>query len=123
MGVARFSAGFESPARRSARVTGKNDEARMSNKPLRLSFRHSSFVIPAPSTPTRSGRDDSELHQQLVREHAQTIDRRGLNSQNDRAQGDGAAALAAGERKLGGRKIAFGTHEHQDARRPVAVLG
>jgi hypothetical protein len=63
------------------------------------------------------------LDEQLVREDAEAIDRRGLNAQNDRAERDRAAAMATREGKLGRREIAFGTDQHEDARGAIAMFG
>src|SRR5205085_5582963 len=103
-----------------------NDETRNTKSTTGLNFvirsfvhsfviRHSSFVITASLGAL-------DVHEQLVRQNAEAIDRRGLNAENDRAKRDRAAAVAARQRKLGRRKVAFGTDEHENARGPIAMF-
>lgn len=61
--------------------------------------------------------------QQFVRQNAQTIDRRGLYSEDNRTQGNRAATLAPRQGKLGRREIPFRTDEHQDAGWPLSMFG
>src|SRR2546423_7670414 len=66
---------------------------------------------------------EHRLRQQLVRENAQTIDRRGFNAKDDRPQGYRPAAVTARKGKCGWSEIALGTDEHQNARGAITMFG
>src|SRR5260370_2632488 len=55
------------------------------------------------------------LHQQFIGENAQAINGGGFHAQNNRSQGNPAARIAAGKRKLRRREITFRPDKHQYA--------
>src|SRR4051794_2239694 len=52
---------------------------------------------------------------QFVRQHAQAIDGRRFDAEDNRAEGNGETAVAFGQGELGRGEIAFRSYQHQDA--------